>query len=257
MRRWKLFVSVLGAAAGLSVLSAALPLNVSAEEVRNAFGTMSKDSGKPIDIESDTLTVYDEKKLAVFRGRVKAVQGATMLRAAQLDVHYVGGANKLTGRPDPKQEAAQTNTEDGAGQGAGGQPQIEKIVARGDVIVNGEENQTTKSDELVYDVAAQKVTVTGNVVINSDEDQTTTSDWAIYDVAGRKAVVGGNVILSQGENVLKGDRLHINHATGESRFENTGTTPDGSRRIRALLLPKDEDGIPGRGKKKKDAAQSP
>ena len=136
-------------------------------------------------------------------------------------------------------------------------PQIEKIVARGDVIVNGEENQTTKSDELVYDVAAQKVTVTGNVVINSDEDQTTTSDWAIYDVAGRKAVVGGNVILSQGENVLKGDRLHINLATGESRFENTGTTPDGSRRIRALLLPKDEDGIPGRGKKKKDAAQSP
>ncbi|GFO81812.1 MAG: hypothetical protein A49_14390 [Methyloceanibacter sp.] len=99
--------------------------------------------------------------------------------------------------------------------------------------------------------------MTGNVVINTDEDQTTTSDWAIYDVAGQTAVVGGNVVLSQGENVLKGDRLHVNLATGESRFENTGTTPDGSRRIRALLLPKDDDGKPGKGKKKNDAAQSP
>lgn len=242
--------------AGLSLFGAMLPGGASAEEIRNAFGTMSKDSGKPIDIESDTLTVYDEKKLAVFRGRVKAVQGATMLRATQLDVHYVGGANKLTGRPDPKQEAPQATAEADAGKAAGDQAQIEKIVARGHVIVNGEENQSTTSDELVYDVAAQTITVTGNVVINSDEDQTTTSDWAIYDVAGQKAVVGGNVILSQGENVLKGDRLHINIATGESRFENTGTTPDGSRRIRALLLPKDEGGKPGKDKKKKDASQS-
>lgn len=253
----KRLLPVLAAFAGVSVLGAALPAGLAAEEVRNAFGAMSKDSGKPIDIESNTLTVYDEKKLAVFRGNVKAAQGTTMLHARQLDVHYVGGANKLTGASDPTPAPAPADAQAGAAQDGEAPSQIEKIIARGHVVLNNEENQTTTSDELVYDVPAQKVTLTGNVIINNAEDQTTTSDWAIYDVAEQKAVVGGNVVLSQGENVLKGDRLHIDLVSGESRFENTGTTSDGSHRIRALLLPKEEDGKPGKGKRKKDAEGSP
>jgi lipopolysaccharide export system protein LptA len=130
-------------------------------------------------------------------------------------------------------------------------------VASGNVLLNSEDNQTTKADELVYDVPKQKVTVRGNVVINNEEDQTTTGDWAIYDVAGQKAVVGGNVVLSQGQNVLKGDRLNINLATGESRFANTGTTEDGSRRIRALLLPKEAEEKSAKEKKKPGGAAGP
>jgi lipopolysaccharide export system protein LptA len=48
--------------------------------------------------------------------------------------------------------------------------------------------------------------------------------------------VGGNVVLTQGQNVLKGDRLVIDLKTGESRFENPGTTTAGGR-IRALFVP--------------------
>lgn len=241
--------------AAVVLLGAFSPSPAVGEEVKSAFKGLSKNSDKPIDILSDTLTVYDEKKLAVFKGNVRASQGSSTLRAAQLDVHYVGGANKLTGQPDQQQAA--TEAQPPAAGDSGPDGQIEKIEARGSVVISGEDNQTTTCDHLVYDVPTQKVTVSGNVVINSDEDQTTTSDWAIYDVAGQKALVGGNVVLSQGQNVLKGDRLNIDLATGESRFENTGTTQDGSRRIRALLLPKEEKKKPGKEKKKKakEAAQ--
>ncbi|MDJ0513788.1 MAG: LptA/OstA family protein [Methyloceanibacter sp.] len=230
----------------LAVASAGILLiePASAQEVKDAFKGLSKNSDKPIDIFSDTLTVYDERKLAVFRGNVRASQGTSTLQAAQLDVHYVGGAKTFAGGPEQRQ--AETQRQPNATSSAGPDSQIKMIEARGNVVVSGEDNQTTTADTLVYDVPAQKVTVRGNVVINAQEDQTTTSDWAIYDVAGQKAVVGGNVVLSQGQNVLKGDRLNIDLATGESRFENTGGAQDGSRRIRALLLPKAEKDKPAK-----------
>ena len=83
-----------------------------------------------------------------------------------------------------------------------------------------------------------KIEAKGDVVITSDKDQTTTSDWALYDLPAQLVTVGGNVVLTQGENVLKGDRLVIDLKTGESRFENTGNTAAGGR-IRALFMPKD------------------
>ena len=65
------------------------------------------------------------------------------------------------------------------------------------------------------------------------------------------------MVLSQGQNVLKGDRLNIDLATGESRFENTGTTPDGSRRIRALLLPQEAKEKRGEDKEKPEPGARP
>ena len=223
-----------------------LPSAAQGQEVKSAFGSLSKNSKEPIDILADLLTIYDNRKLAVFQGNVRASQGSSTLQAAQLDVHYTGGANALTGQGDPKQGTAPDQAQPIADQGD--DSQIRKIEAKGNVLLSSEDNQTTKADQLVYDVPEQRVTVRGNVVINSEEDQTTTGDWAIYDVAGQKAVVGGNVVLSQGQNVLKGDRLNINLATGESRFANTGTTEDGSRRIRALLLPKEVEKKPAKEK---------
>ncbi len=234
---------------------ALLPSPALAQEVKSAFGSLSKNSNEPIDILADLLTIYDNRKLAVFQGNVRASQGSSTLRAAQLDVHYTGGANAFTGQGDPKQETAEGQAQSAAE--SGDDSRIKKIVASGNVLLNSEDNQTTKADELVYDVPKQQVTVRGNVVINNEEDQTTTGDWAIYDVAGQKAVVGGNVVLSQGQNVLKGDRLNINLATGESRFANTGTTEDGSRRIRALLLPKEAEEKPAKEKKKPGGAAGP
>jgi lipopolysaccharide export system protein LptA len=193
------------------VLVSASPL--SAQTLNNTFGGLSESSSEPIDIESDTLTVYDAQKYATFKGNVKAVQGTTTLRAAELVVHYVGGADKLTGKgaeptqPAPPAPPATQVATPAAKDSKNPEAQINKIEARGDV------------------------------VIVSEDDQTTTSDWALYDVPAQIVTVGGNVVLSQGQNVLKGDRLIIDLKTGESRFENTGNTAAGGR-IRALFMPK-------------------
>ncbi len=228
---------------GLAVLMFALlvPASpLSAQTLNNSFGGLSESSDEPIDIESDVLTVYDAKKYATFKGNVKAVQGTTTLRAAELDVHYVGGAEKITGqKPAEAAPATGQTAAPAAKDGASPESQISKIEAR------------------------------GSVVITSKDDQTTTSDWALYDVPAQLVTVGGNVVLSQGQNVLKGERLIINLKTGESRFENPGNVATGGTggRIRALFMPKqgngagadaggDSDGADGEPKTPGTAAQN-
>lgn len=93
---------------------------------------------------------------------------------------------------------------------------------------------------------------TGGVVITSENDETATSDWAVYNLASDLVTIGGNVVLTQNDTVLKGDRLVIDLKSGESRFENTGTTAEGGRRIRALFMPKNgEEPANDKNKKKK------
>ncbi|MGC2341663.1 MAG: LptA/OstA family protein, partial [Methyloceanibacter sp.] len=201
-----------GAVAIVIGVFAASPVH--AQTMSNSFGGLSKNSGEPINIESDVLVVHDAQKYATFKGNVKAVQGTTTLRSRELDVHYVGSSSdNLTKGPDTTGPTPATATKPGDPKPAGGADasngtQISKIEARGEV------------------------------VITSDQDQTTTSDWALYDVPAQLVTVGGNVVLMQGKNVLKGDRLVIDLKTGESRFENPGDTGTGGR-IRALFMPKD------------------
>ena len=244
MTAYRLRPSYPGATAALTALVAVVLLAtpLKAQTLTNSFGGLSQSSNQPIDIESDVLVVHDQQKYATFKGNVKAVQGTTTLRARELDVHYVGGGDKLTGE-QPTQTAAQpaqtaasggaSGDKPAAAAGAGSQTQITQIEAKGDVI------------------------------INSAQDQTTTSDWALYDVPAQLVTVGGNVVLTQGQNVLKGDRLVIDLKTGESRFENPGTTTAGGR-IRALFVPKAQDakgkssdakpGETGSGAKPKEAS---
>lgn len=218
-------------AAGAIAISLPAATPAPAQTMTNTFGGFSKNSNEPIDIESDVLVVHDAQKYATFKGNVKAVQGTTTLRSRELDVHYVGsGSDSLTKGPDttgstpapaPAAPAAGETKPSGVGLGANNGTQISKIEARGEV------------------------------VITSDQDQTTTSDWALYDVPAQLVTVGGNVVLMQGKNVLKGDRLVIDLKTGESRFENKGSTAAGGR-IRALFMPKEAK--PGDDSSKSDTS---
>ena len=225
--------------ARLSGLTAGLLLVVmaaaSAQALTESFGGLSESSKDPIDIESDVLVVHDAKKYATFKGNVKAVQGTTTLRASQLDVHYVGGAEDLAG--GAKKAGSDAKAEPANDPAA--QPQSSAAVKS----VEGK-TPATKTADAKSDNPGSKITkieARGEVIITSKDDQTTTSDWALYDVPARMVTVGGNVVLTQGQNVLKGDRLVINLQTGESRFENTGEVTPG-KRIRALFMPKEDGG---------------
>jgi lipopolysaccharide export system protein LptA len=201
------------------MLTAALLLAAPAFAQTPTFGGLSENSDEPIDIESDVLVVHDSKKFATFKGNVKAVQGTTTLEAHELDVHYVGGREKLTGAPGTT-PASNTATASNTSTGTSDAGTIPTTVKKEDG------TQITK------------IEAKGQVVITSEDGQTTNSDWALYDVPTQLVTVGGNVVLMQGQNVLKGDRLVIDLKTGESRFENTGNTAAGGR-IRALFMPKD------------------
>jgi lipopolysaccharide export system protein LptA len=218
------------------------------QTMTNTFGGLSKNSGEPINIESDVLVVHDAQKYATFKGNVKAVQGTTTLRSRELDVHYVGGgSDSLTKGPDttgtmptPQPGGAQSadtkvadmKPRDAKPRGANAAAADAKPggAQPAGVGLNGD-NGTKIS----------KIEARGDVIITSDQDQTTTSDWALYDVPAQLVTVGGNVVLVQDKNVLKGDRLVIDLKTGESRFENPGDagTPG---RIRALFMPKEASG---------------
>ena len=76
--------SVSAIVGGAIALLIALAGPAPAQTLNNTFGGLSENSDQPIDIESDTLTVYDAKKYATFKGNVKAVQGSTTLRATEL-----------------------------------------------------------------------------------------------------------------------------------------------------------------------------
>ncbi len=173
-----------------------------AQNVSSSFGGFSGDSNEPIDIEADMLEVLDEKKIAIFSGNVKAVQGKMTMRSRRLKVKYsdeqAGAAN-----PEPSKPGAD-------GQEKSGGSRITSIRAE------------------------------GKVLIESGDDQTATSDWAFFDVIKQTVTLGGDVVLSQGGNVLKGDRLIIDLKTNRSRIVNLGDGSK-RRRVRGLFMPKKSD----------------
>ncbi len=161
------------------VALAPVPPAFAQTSLKDQLGGFSTNPDAPIDIEADSLEVDDVKKTALFRGNVKAVQGAFTLRAKEMLVTYTGSAGAGgSGQAARKPEA-----------GAAGSSQIRRIDAR------------------------------GKVLITSKDKRSATSDWAIFDVAGQTVTIGGNVILSQNGDVIKAEKVVIDLATGRTRFE--------------------------------------
>jgi len=163
-----------------------------AQQPGNAFSGYRENANKPIDIEADLLEVDDKKQVATFRGNVSATQGDFNLRSRELEVIYARGTSN----------AKPTVPEGGAQADPLGGGDIKYIRAKGRVFVTSKDNQTATSEEAFFDVKAQKVTLERDVT------------------------------LSQGGNVIKGDKLLIDIATGRSTFEQA---EGGKQRLRAVF----------------------
>lgn len=187
-------------AGGLLAVLLLVPVPLAAQTMMEQFGGFSANSDEPIDIESDSLEVFDAKKLAVFKGNVKAKQGTTELRARELHVTYSGeAATAATGQKKPAADpkgAAKPET------------QITRIEAK------------------------------EKVLVSTDKDQSATSDWAVFDVKAQTVTIGGNVVLSQGDNVLRGERLVIDLKTNQSKFDTAGGPSKAPGRVKVLFNPK-------------------
>ncbi len=117
-----------------------------AQSIAESFGGFSKKNNEPIKIEADALEVLDDKKVAIFTGNVKVIQGKFQLVSKKLKVTYsrgAGGKNKKSG--------------------AAG---IKFIDATGKVAITTPDNQSATSDWAKFDVLAKIVTIGGNVVLS-------------------------------------------------------------------------------------------
>lgn len=63
---------------------------------------------------------------------------------------------------------------------------------------------------------ADKVSATGNVVVDSPKSGTATGQTGVYDVPRRIVTMNGNVVLKKDKNVMRGQQLTVNLATGQA-----------------------------------------
>jgi LPS export ABC transporter protein LptC len=154
------------------------------------FATFKTDPNAPVDIEADKLAVDDTKKQAVFTGDVKAKQGDFNIRTIELHATYSGEAGL----------AAVTSPALGAPGAPPKTPaQLTKIEAKGKVIVTSKANQEVTGDNAVFDMKANTALVTGK-----------------------------EVILTQDKNVIRGTKLSIDMATGQSTMVTEGQVATGA-----------------------------
>lgn len=115
----------------------------------NGLDALALNRSKPIDITSDELTVYDDRKIAQFSGNVQAVQGGYKITSQTMDVAYE--ATSL----------AQQSGQNGSGDAAG----IDRIVADGNVEIAAEDGRRASTNKLVFNRKHETMAMVGNVVL--------------------------------------------------------------------------------------------
>lgn len=108
---------------------------------------------QPIQIVSDRLDAYHEKRMVVFSGNAIATQGARTIRSDKLILYYKE-EKKTAGRP--------------AG-GVEGTGSLEKVEARGRVTIT-EGDRTITGEEAIFEQDAQKIIMTGGAVLREGDN---------------------------------------------------------------------------------------
>jgi lipopolysaccharide export system protein LptA len=135
---------------------------------------MEKD--QPIQIISDRMDAYNEKRMVVFSGNAVATQGARTIRAERLTLYY---------RDDQKKPGR--STVGGGGEGTGN---LERVEAKGRVTITEGERVVTGEDAL-FELDAQKITITGSAVLREGDNI----------IRGDRIVV----FLNENRGVVEGD----------------------------------------------------
>jgi LPS export ABC transporter protein LptC len=251
---------------------AVAPLAPPARATAAAGPRLLSNNGAPVDVTALTLDVDDLKKIAVFRGDVRAVQGEAQLATPELEVTYEGQPVAAPGAaPVVKSAAAPAQ-----------QGRVKTLIARDGVVLtrgvdtararNGEFNGETETavltggvlltsangrqatgDRADVDLKTERSRLTGNVVILGGPEQRANADVADLDQREDTALLTGQqVVISQGRNTLRGRRLFIDRKAGITDL----TTPGAGGRIAAVFYRSDAAPAPGAAKSadKKPAA---
>ena len=120
------------------------PLTAQAQGMAEVASGLRTDPDAPIEIEADQLDIFDQKKIAVFKGAVRAKQGDTLLNTSTLTIHYSGG-------------------------GAGTAQSITRLEAVGGVKVS-QKDQNASGDSAFVDMVKEVITLSGNVVLTQGQN---------------------------------------------------------------------------------------
>jgi lipopolysaccharide export system protein LptA len=85
----------------------------------------------------------------------------------------------------------------------------------------------------------RRIEAEGNVLMSSPRE-TAQGEAGVYDVAANQVTLDGAVVLTRGDNVIRGQRLEVDLASGRSRvFAAVPSTEGGTppQRVRALFTP--------------------
>jgi lipopolysaccharide export system protein LptA len=141
---------------------------LSAFRVHADNSLMIKPSDEPMEITSDRMEAFNEKKLVVFSGNAKVTQGNNVLKSDRLLLYYKN-------EPDKKDKIGTIET-DKTGD-------MEKIEAKGNVsLTQGE--RVASGDEAIYFRDTSKVILTGNATLRE----------------GKNSIKGDRVIVFLNEN---------------------------------------------------------
>ena len=102
----------------------------------------------PIQIVSDRLDAYHEKRMVVFSGNAVATQGARTIRSDRLTLYY---------KEDQKTSGGSTREVEGTGN-------LERVEAKGHVTIT-EGDRIVTGEEALFEQDAQKITMTGGAVM--------------------------------------------------------------------------------------------
>ncbi|OCC02543.1 hypothetical protein BA190_22845 [Labrys sp. WJW] len=233
----------------LAVLPLALALTAAdagaaPKKAASPFQGFSSDSGKPVDVKSDSLEVHQDEQKAVFTGNVVATQGESVLRTNELTVFYenVDNNNAKDGaaKDGKAKDAKSGDAKPADAKSADAKPADPKAAdakpADGQPVGDAKATETKAAEAKPADAgkapasgsgtpasSIKKLVARGNVVVTS-KDQKATGANGVMDMATNVATLtGGEVVMIQGPNVLKGTKLTVNLKTGIARVEGGGT----------------------------------
>lgn len=124
---------------------------------------LKMDKSQPIQIQSDRLDAYQEKKVVIFSGNAVATQGDRTIKSDRLLIYY-------------KDRPGGTEKKDIKDMGAAGD--IERLEAQGHVTIT-ETNRIVTGDHAVFYQDSQKIVMTGNAVMRE----------------GKNIIKGGKIIV--------------------------------------------------------------
>ena len=121
-----------------------------------AMGSFKLDPNAPMDVEADTLDVYDAEKRVVFHGNVRSRQGEFVMRTVEMVAYYTGQAG--LGLSSSDEASGKTPS------------QLTRVEAKQKVLITSKDGQTATGDWATFDTKANTVLLGGNVTVSRDKD---------------------------------------------------------------------------------------